>query len=209
MTCQLVACEDREVFIGGLKESPPASHSLSLCSDLGADMLRTTPLDFLTMLLFIPELTSKFIKSKQRCQVTWLEDRNGVTGWFRLGETSRVFGPTSCSQLGQLGGQTRLLMASPGQGWKNLQGQRLHNISGNLVPLPDCHHEGNFYFISSLNLSCFTLFSLYFIFPSCPTSVNPAPSPRWSVYRHWGLLLGPTEAVCSRLKKPRFHSFSW
>lgn len=80
MTCQLVAYEDREVFIGGLKESPPASHSLSLCSDLGADMLRTTPLDFLTMLLFIPELTSKFIKSKQRCQVTWLEDRNGVTG---------------------------------------------------------------------------------------------------------------------------------
>ena len=48
---------------------------------------------------------------------------------------------------------------------ENLQGQRLHNISGHPVPLPDCPHGGNFFLIFSLNLS----FQFIFIVSHLPT----------------------------------------
>lgn len=91
---------------------------------------------------------------------------------------------------------------------ENLQGHRLHNISRHPVPPPDCPHRVNFFLISSMNLSCFSLFSLSLIFPPCTTSLSPGPSPSWPPYRHWGLPLGLPEAVCFRLNKPSSPSLS-
>lgn len=91
------------------------------------------------------------------------------------------------------------------------QGPRLslYNLSKQPVPAPDCPHEKKMDFISSQNLSCFSLCSLSFIFLLRTALMNLAPS-FWYLphrYRQDGVSC-PQSQLSSRLKKPPFLSFS-
>ena len=95
----------------------------------------------------------------------------------------QVSGPTSCSQQGQLWGQNRLLQGLMQSGVENLQGRRLHNLSGRAICATAwCPHVDKIILVSSVNFSWLCLLSLIFL--QYTTVQSMALSSRQSC-RHW------------------------